>query len=238
MKSAIKISLAFIVLALLIATASFIGFFYNLSLELTLLVIAVFVFSFFILFFVDMEREKICSLKENAIICIITFFLFLCFFISYISYAKRMSEYLKINTSSVGEIDYRTTYVVEPIASLIKAMENYVESKLSNDEEKNYMKLNFFYTNKNVGRSDGGWVYYNESMTYPLHSFGGIICINDINSELCKLWLDRLVIEIKEDVRDQAEKKHKEQIKANQEQEANEKIIEKMNIFKKENKLN
>lgn len=76
MKSAIKISLAFIMLALLIATGSFIGLFYNLSLELTVLTIAVFALLFFILFFVDMEREKMCSLKENAIICIITFSLF------------------------------------------------------------------------------------------------------------------------------------------------------------------
>ena len=160
------------------------------------------------------------------------------FFISYISYAGKLSEYLKIDTSSVGEIDYHTTYVVEPISSLIKAMEGYVESKLSSNEEKNYMKLNFFYTNKNMRVSQDGWDYYNESMTYPLHSFGGLICINNINSKLCKMWLDRLVTEIKEDVRKLAERKHKEQIKENQELKANERIIEEMNIFKKENKLN
>ena len=135
-----------------------------------------------------------------------------------------------VDDSLTDNTEYKTIYVVEPALSLVKAMEGYVESKLSNDEEKTYMRNNLFHTIKDVDN--------NEMITYPLFYFGGPICLNDINSKLCKIWLDRLVVEIKDKVKQRANKADKEYVKKQHELEDSKKKMEEADIFKKDNKLN
>ena len=96
------------------------------------------------------------------------------------------------------------------------------------------MKDNLFQISKDIKN--------NEIISYPLYSFGGPICLNDINSKLCKIWLDRLVVEIKDKVKQRANKAVKEAdreyTRKQHELEDSKKKMEEADIFKKENKLN
>lgn len=237
MKSVEKISLTFGIMVLLAIVMFFIGLYYNLSLAKTSLAILIPVVFIAIITFADLEKERYFSQREGGIILFICLLFPIMLFVSFLQYQGSFAKYVEVKSSNVDDIEYQTYFLTEPYLSIVKAMESYVDSKLSSDKEKNYMKENFFYTNKNIKRSDNGWTYYNETMTYPIHSFGGVICLNNINSNLCKFWLDRLVAETKDAVKVEANKNYEQKLKIEQEKEFDKKKLEEVNIFKKENKL-
>lgn len=211
----------------------FIGLYYNLRPGVTSLVILIPVVLIAIITFADLEKERYFSQREGGIILFICLLFPIILFVSFVVYQKDFKNYI-VDDSLTDNTEYKTIYVVEPALSLVKAMEDYVESKLSNDEEKTYMRDNLFHTIKDVDN--------NEMITYPLFYFGGVICLNDINSKLCKIWLDRLVVEIKDKVKQRANKAVKEANKEHAEKqhelEDSKKKMEEAYIFKKTNKLN
>ena len=229
MKSVEKISLTFGIMVLLAIVMFFIGLYYNLSLAKTSLAILIPVVLIAIITFADLEKERYFSQREGGIILFICLLFPIILFVSFVVYQKDFKNYI-VDDSLTDNTEYKTIYVVEPALSLVKAMEGYVESKLSNDEEKTYMRDNLFHTIKDVDN--------NEMITYPLFYFGGVICLNDINSKLCKIWLDRLVVEIKDKVKQRANKADKEYVKKQHELEDSKKKMEEADIFKKDNKLN
>ena len=229
MKSVEKISLTFGIMVLLAIVMFFIGLYYNLSLAKTSLAILIPVVFIAIITFADLEQERYFSQGEGGIILFICLLFPIILFVSFVVYQKDFKNYI-VDDSLTDNTEYKTIYVVEPALSLVKAMEGYVESKLSNDEEKTYMRDNLFHTIKDVDN--------NEMITYPLFYFGGVICLNDINSKLCKIWLDRLVVEIKDKVKQRANKADKEYVKKQHELEDSKKKMEEADIFKKDNKLN
>lgn len=229
MKSVEKISLTFGIMVLLAIVMFFIGLYYNLSLAKTSLAILIPVVLIAIITFADLEKERYFSQREGGIILFICLLFPIMLFVSFVVYQKDFKNYI-VDDSLTDNTEYKTIYVVEPALSLVKAMEGYVESKLSNDEEKTYMRDNLFHTIKDVDN--------NEMITYPLFYFGGVICLNDINSKLCKIWLDRLVVEIKDKVKQRANKADKEYVKKQHELEDSKKKMEEADIFKKDNKLN
>ena len=229
MKSVEKISLTFGIMVLLAIVMFFIGLYYNLSLAKTSLAILIPVVFIAIITFADLEKERYFSQGEGGIILFICLLFPIILFVSFVVYQKDFKNYI-VDDSLTDNTEYKTIYVVEPALSLVKAMEGYVESKLSNDEEKTYMRDNLFHTIKDVDN--------NEMITYPLFYFGGVICLNDINSKLCKIWLDRLVVEIKDKVKQRANKADKEYVKKQHELEDSKKKMEEADIFKKDNKLN
>jgi len=182
----------------------FIGLYYNLRPGVTSLAILIPVVLIAIITFADLEKERYFSQREGGIILFICLLFPIILFVSFVVYQKDFKNYI-VDDSLTDNTEYKTIYVVEPALSLVKAMEGYVESKLSNDEEKTYMRDNLFHTIKDVDN--------NEMITYPLFYFGGVICLNDINSKLCKIWLDRLVVEIKDKVKQRANKADKEYVK-------------------------
>jgi hypothetical protein len=228
-KSVEKISLTFGIMVLLAIVMFFIGLYYNLSLAKTSLAILIPVVLIAIITFADLEKERYFSQREGGIILFICLLFPIILFVSFVVYQKDFKNYI-VDDSLTDNTEYKTIYVVEPALSLVKAMEGYVESKLSNDEEKTYMRDNLFHTIKDVDN--------NEMITYPLFYFGGVICLNDINSKLCKIWLDRLVVEIKDKVKQRANKADKEYVKKQHELEDSKKKMEEADIFKKDNKLN
>lgn len=229
MKSYQKISLVFGIMVLFAIIMFFIGLYYNLRPGVTSLTILIPVVLIATITFADLERERYFSQREGGIILFICLLFPIILFISFVVYQKDFKNYI-VDDKLTGETEYKTIYVVEPAVSLVKAMEDYVESKLSNDEEKTYMRDNLFHTIKDVDN--------NEMITYPLFYFGGVICLNDINSKLCKIWLDRLVVEIKDKVKQRVNKADKEYVKKQHELEDSKKKMEEANIFKKDNKLN
>ena len=229
MKSYQKISLVFGIMVLFAIIMFFIGLYYNLSLAKTSLAILIPVVFIAIITFADLEKERYFSQGEGGIILFICLLFPIILFVSFVVYQKDFKNYI-VDDSLTDNTEYKTIYVVEPALSLVKAMEGYVESKLSNDEEKTYMRDNLFHTIKDVDN--------NEMITYPLFYFGGVICLNDINSKLCKIWLDRLVVEIKDKVKQRANKADKEYVKKQHELEDSKKKMEEADIFKKYNKLN
>ena len=229
MKSYQKISLVFGIMVLFAIIVFFIGLYYNLSLAKTSLAILIPVVFIAIITFADLEKERYFSQGEGGIILFICLLFPIILFVSFVVYQKDFKNYI-VDDSLTDNTEYKTIYVVEPALSLVKAMEGYVESKLSNDEEKTYMRDNLFHTIKDVDN--------NEMITYPLFYFGGVICLNDINSKLCKIWLDRLVVEIKDKVKQRANKADKEYVKKQHELEDSKKKMEEADIFKKYNKLN
>ena len=229
MKSVKKISLVFAIMVLFAIIMFFIGLYYNLRPGVTSLTILIPVVLIATITFADLERERYFSQREGGIILFICLLFPIILFISFVVYQKDFKNYI-VDDKLTGETEYKTIYVVEPAVSLVKAMEGYVESKLSNDEEKTYMRDNLFHTIKDVDN--------NEMITYPLFYFGGAICLNDINSKLCKIWLDRLVVEIKDKVKQRVNKADKEYVKKQHELEYSKKKMEEANIFKKDNKLN
>lgn len=229
MKSYQKISLVFGIMVLFAIIMFFIGLYYNLRPGVTSLVILIPVVLIAIITFADLEKERYFSQREGGIILFICLLFPIILFVSFVVYQKDFKNYI-VDDSLTDNTEYKTIYVVEPALSLVKAMEDYVESKLSNDEEKTYMRDNLFHTIKDVDN--------NEMITYPLFYFGGAICLNDINSKLCKIWLDRLVVEIKDKVKQRVNKADKEYVKKQHELEYSKKKMEEANIFKKDNKLN
>ena len=229
MKSYQKISLVFGIMVLFAIIMFFIGLYYNLRPGVTSLVILIPVVLIAIITFADLEKERYFSQREGGIILFICLLFPIILFVSFVVYQKDFKNYI-VDDSLTDNTEYKTIYVVEPALSLVKAMEGYVESKLSNDEEKTYMRDNLFHTIKDVDN--------NEMITYPLFYFGGVICLNDINSKLCKIWLDRLVVEIKDKVKQRANKADKEYVKKQHELEDSKKKMEEADIFKKTNKLN
>lgn len=229
MKSYQKISLVFGIMVLFAIIMFFIGLYYNLRPGVTSLVILIPVVLIAIITFADLEKERYFSQREGGIILFICLLFPIILFVSFVVYQKDFKNYI-VDDSLTDNTEYKTIYVVEPALSLVKAMEGYVESKLSNDEEKTYMRDNLFHTIKDVDN--------NEMITYPLFYFGGAICLNDINSKLCKIWLDRLVVEIKDKVKQRANKADKEYVKKQHELEDSKKKMEEADIFKKDNKLN
>lgn len=229
MKSYQKISLVFGIMVLFAIIMFFIGLYYNLRPGVTSLVILIPVVLIAIITFADLEKERYFSQREGGIILFICLLFPIILFVSFVVYQKDFKNYI-VDDSLTDNTEYKTIYVVEPALSLVKAMEGYVESKLSNDEEKTYMRNNLFHTIKDVDN--------NEMITYPLFYFGGVICLNDINSKLCKIWLDRLVVEIKDKVKQRANKADKEYVKKQHELEYSKKKMEEADIFKKDNKLN
>ena len=229
MKSYQKISLVFGIMVLFAIIMFFIGLYYNLRPGVTSLVILIPVVLIAIITFADLEKERYFSHREGGIILFICLLFPIILFVSFVVYQKDFKNYI-VDDSLTDNTEYKTIYVVEPALSLVKAMEGYVESKLSNDEEKTYMRDNLFHTIKDVDN--------NEMITYPLFYFGGVICLNDINSKLCKIWLDRLVVEIKDKVKQRANKADKEYVKKQHELEDSKKKMEEADIFKKDNKLN
>lgn len=229
MKSYQKISLVFGIMVLFAIIMFFIGLYYNLRPGVTSLVILIPVVLIAIITFADLEKERYFSQREGGIILFICLLFPIILFVSFVVYQKDFKNYI-VDDSLTDNTEYKTIYVVEPALSLVKAMEDYVESKLSNDEEKTYMRDNLFHTIKDVDN--------NEMITYPLFYFGGVICLNDINSKLCKIWLDRLVVEIKDKVKQRANKADKEYVKKQHELEYSKKKMEEADIFKKDNKLN
>lgn len=229
MKSYQKISLVFGIMVLFAIIMFFIGLYYNLRLGVTSLVILIPVVLIAIITFADLEKERYFSQREGGIILFICLLFPIILFVSFVVYQKDFKNYI-VDDSLTDNTEYKTIYVVEPALSLVKAMEGYVESKLSNDEEKTYMRDNLFHTIKDVDN--------NEIITYPLFYFGGVICLNDINSKLCKIWLDRLVVEIKDKIKQRANKADKEYVKKQHELEDSKKKMEEADIFKKDNKLN
>ena len=229
MKSYQKISLVFGIMVLFAIIMFFIGLYYNLRPGVTSLVILIPVVLIATITFADLEKERYFSQREGGIILFICLLFPIILFVSFVVYQKDFKNYI-VDDSLTDNTEYKTIYVVEPALSLVKAMEGYVESKLSNDEEKTYMRDNLFHTIKDVDN--------NEMITYPLFYFGGVICLNDINSKLCKIWLDRLVVEIKDKVKQRANKADKEYVKKQHELEDSKKKMEEADIFKKDNKLN
>lgn len=229
MKSYQKISLVFGIMVLFAIIMFFIGLYYNLRPGVTSLAILIPVVLIAIITFADLEKERYFSQREGGIILFICLLFPIILFVSFVVYQKDFKNYI-VDDSLTDNTEYKTIYVVEPALSLVKAMEGYVESKLSNDEEKTYMRDNLFHTIKDVDN--------NEMITYPLFYFGGVICLNDINSKLCKIWLDRLVVEIKDKVKQRANKADKEYVKKQHELEDSKKKMEEADIFKKDNKLN
>lgn len=229
MKSYQKISLVFGIMVLFAIIMFFIGLYYNLRPGVTSLAILIPVVLIAIITFADLEKERYFSQRERGIILFICLLFPIILFVSFVVYQKDFKNYI-VDDSLTDNTEYKTIYVVEPALSLVKAMEGYVESKLSNDEEKTYMRDNLFHTIKDVDN--------NEMITYPLFYFGGVICLNDINSKLCKIWLDRLVVEIKDKVKQRANKADKEYVKKQHELEDSKKKMEEADIFKKDNKLN
>ena len=229
MKSYQKMSLVFGIMVLFAIIMFFIGLYYNLRPGVTSLVILIPVVLIAIITFADLEKERYFSQREGGIILFICLLFPIMLFVSFVVYQKDFKNYI-VDDSLTDNTEYKTIYVVEPALSLVKAMEGYVESKLSNDEEKTYMRDNLFHTIKDVDN--------NEMITYPLFYFGGAICLNDINSKLCKIWLDRLVVEIKDKVKQRANKADKEYVKKQHELEDSKKKMEEADIFKKDNKLN
>lgn len=233
MKSYQKISLVFGIMVLFAIIMFFIGLYYNLRPGVTSLVILIPVVLIAIITFADLEKERYFSQREGGIILFICLLFPIILFVSFVVYQKDFKNYI-VDDSLTDNTEYKTIYVVEPALSLVKAMEDYVESKLSNDEEKTYMRDNLFHTIKDVDN--------NEMITYPLFYFGGVICLNDINSKLCKIWLDRLAVEIKDKVKQRANKAVKEANKEHAEKqhelEDSKKKMEEADIFKKTNKLN
>ena len=229
MKSYQKISLVFGIMVLFAIIMFFIGLYYNLRPGVTSLVILIPVVLIAIITFADLEKERYFSQREGGIILFICLLFPIILFVSFVVYQKDFKNYI-VDDSLTDNTEYKTIYVVEPALSLVKAMEDYVESKLSNDEEKTYMRDNLFHTIKDVDN--------NEMITYPLFYFGGVICLNDINSKLCKIWLDRLVVEIKDKIKQRANKADKEYVKKQHELEDSKKKMEEADIFKKDNKLN
>lgn len=229
MKSYQKISLVFGIMVLFAIIMFFIGLYYNLRPGVTSLVILIPVVLIAIITFADLEKERYFSQREGGIILFICLLFPIILFVSFVVYQKDFKNYI-VDDSLTDNTEYKTIYVVEPALSLVKAMEGYVESKLSNDEEKTYMRDNLFHTIKDVDN--------NEMITYPLFYFGGVICLNDINSKLCKIWLDRLVVEIKDKIKQRANKADKEYVKKQHELEDSKKKMEEADIFKKDNKLN
>lgn len=229
MKSYQKISLVFGIMVLFAIIMFFIGLYYNLRPGVISLVILIPVVLIAIITFADLEKERYFSQREGGIILFICLLFPIILFVSFVVYQKDFKNYI-VDDSLTDNTEYKTIYVVEPALSLVKAMEGYVESKLSNDEEKTYMRDNLFHTIKDVDN--------NEMVTYPLFYFGGVICLNDINSKLCKIWLDRLVVEIKDKVKQRANKADKEYVKKQHELEDSKKKMEEADIFKKDNKLN
>lgn len=229
MKSYQKISLVFGIMVLFAIIMFFIGLYYNLRPGVTSLIILIPVVLIAIITFADLEKERYFSQREGGIILFICLLFPIILFVSFVVYQKDFKNYI-VDDSLTDNTEYKTIYVVEPALSLVKAMEDYVESKLSNDEEKTYMRDNLFHTIKDVDN--------NEMITYPLFYFGGVICLNDINSKLCKIWLDRLVVEIKDKVKQRANKADKEYVKKQHELEDSKKKMEEADIFKKDNKLN
>ena len=146
-------------------------------------------------------------------------------------------NYVQVKQSDVGDYTYITTNVIEPYLSIVKAIESYVDSELSSDAEKAYMKNNIFYSNKYIKASDNGYTLYYDTMTYPLYRLGGVICLNDINSKLCKLWLDKLVDEIKDKVKDNNDQSLREYLKNEKETKYNNKKIEEVKKFYQDNNL-
>lgn len=232
MKSVKKISLVFGIIALFTIIMFFIGLYYNLRPEVVFLTILIPVALISIIAFTDLEREKYFSQREGGIALFIGFLLPIILFVSFATYQKDFKEYI-LGDDLTSETEYETIYVVEPALSLVKAMKSYVGSKLSNDEERAYMKDNLFQISKDIKN--------NEIISYPLYSFGGPICLNDINSKLCKIWLDRLVVEIKDKVKQRANKAVKEAdreyARKQHELEDSKKKMEESDIFKKENEL-
>lgn len=228
MKSYQKISLVFGIMVLFAIIMFFIGLYYNLRPGVTSLVILIPVVLIAIITFADLEKERYFSQREGGIILFICLLFPIILFVSFVVYQKDFKNYI-VDDSLTDNTEYKTIYVVEPALSLVKAMEDYVESKLSNDEEKTYMRDNLFHTIKDVDN--------NEMITYPLFYFGGVICLNDINSKLCKIWLDRLVVEIKDKVKQRANKADKEYVKKQHELEDSKKKMKEADIFKKYNKL-
>lgn len=229
MKSYQKMSLVFGIMVLFAIIMFFIGLYYNLRPGVTSLIILIPVVLIAIITFADLEKERYFSQREGGIILFICLLFPIMLFVSFVVYQKDFKNYI-VDDSLTDNTEYKTIYVVEPALSLVKAMEGYVESKLSNDEEKTYMRDNLFHTIKDVDN--------NEMITYPLFYFGGVICLNDINSKLCKIWLDRLVVEIKDKVKQRANKADKEYVKKQHELEDSKKKMEEADIFKKDNKLN
>jgi len=168
-KSVEKISLTFGIMVLLAIVMFFIGLYYNLSLAKTSLAILIPVVLIAIITFADLEKERYFSQREGGIILFICLLFPIILFVSFVVYQKDFKNYI-VDDSLTDNTEYKTIYVVEPALSLVKAMEGYVESKLSNDEEKTYMRDNLFHTIKDVDN--------NEMITYPLFYFGGVICLN------------------------------------------------------------
>lgn len=234
MKSYQKISLVFGIMVLFAIIMFFIGLYYNLRPGVTSLVILIPVVLIAIITFADLEKERYFSQREGGGIILFICLLFpIILFVSFVVYQKDFKNYI-VDDSLTDNTEYKTIYVVEPALSLVKAMEDYVESKLSNDEERIYVKDNLFQISKDIKN--------NEIISYPLYSFGGPICLNNINSKLCKIWLDRLAVEIKDKVKQRANKAVKEANKEHAEKqhelEDSKKKMEEAYIFKKTNKLN
>lgn len=233
MKSYQKISLVFGIMVLFAIIMFFIGLYYNLRPGVTSLVILIPVVLIAIITFADLEKERYFSQREGGIILFICLLFPIILFVSFVVYQKDFKNYI-VDDSLTDNTEYKTIYVVEPALSLVKAMEGYVESKLSNDEERIYVKDNLFQISKDIKN--------NEIISYPLYSFGGPICLNNINSKLCKIWLDRLAVEIKDKVKQRANKAVKEANKEHAEKqhelEDSKKKMEEADIFKKTNKLN
>lgn len=237
MKSYQKISLVLGVIVLFTIIVFFIGLYYNLQPDAIFLTILIPIVLISIIAFTDLERERYFSQGEGGIILFICLLFPIILFVSFVSYQANFVKYVIDDNSNACDIydsEYKTIYVTEPALSLVKAMEDYVNSKLSNDEERIYVKDNLFQISKDIKN--------NEIISYPLYSFGGPICLNNINSKLCKIWLDGLAVEIKDKVKQRANKAVKEANKEHAEKqhelEDSKKKMEEADIFKKTNKLN
>lgn len=227
--------LAFLVITLAIAIF-FVSIYYNLSLEISLMIfiglLILIIFSIFLFVKPETlnETEKLIFL---TICCSAVILILVAFSDSYGS----GDNYVQVKQSDVGDYTYITTNVIEPYLSIVKAIESYVDSELSSDAEKAYMKNNIFYSNKYIKASDNGYTLYYDTMTYPLYRLGGVICLNDINSKLCKLWLDKLVDEIKDKVKDNNDQSLREYLKNEKETKYNNKKIEEVKKFYQDNNL-
>lgn len=137
MKSVEKISLTFGIMVLLAIVMFFIGLYYNLSLAKTSLAILIPVVFIAIITFADLEKERYFSQREGGIILFICLLFPIMLFVSFLQYQGSFAKYVEVKSSNVDDIEYQTYSLTEPYLSIVKAMESYVDSKLSSDKEQN-----------------------------------------------------------------------------------------------------
>ena len=135
----------------------FIGLYYNLQPDAIFLTILIPIVLISIIAFTDLERERYFSQGEGGIILFISILFPIILFVSFVSYQANFVKYVIDDNSNACDIcdsEYKTIYVTEPALSLVKAMEDYVNSKLSNDEERIYVKDNLFQISKDIKNNE------------------------------------------------------------------------------------